>query len=159
MFSECYVNLIINNIGKSEVRIDILYKDRRDNKMDFLSRLYECTMCGMVLTCTEDAEKDITCPVCGLTPCIPITDIREELKFKAKPHGKTGRPELEITIKDELHKDTNELRQIKMIVDRGHNDWEKTVIDTVSGDERYHKKEPLSDHINRGSAKKLIGEL
>jgi DNA-directed RNA polymerase subunit RPC12/RpoP len=126
--------------------------------MAFLSRLYECTMCGAVRTWTGDTEEDITCPECGSKYFNAINDIKEELKFKAKPHGKTGRPELEITIKDELYKDTNELRQIKMIVDRGHNDWEKTVIDKNSGKERYHKKEPLFSHINRGSTKKFIKE-
>ena len=122
--------------------------------MKFLSHLYECTLCGIVFTWTGETGENITCSECGSKSCIPMTDIREGLKFKAKPHGKAGRPELEITIKDEFHKDTNELRQIKMIVDRGHNNWEKTVITADSGEERYYKKEPLSDHVNRGSSKK-----
>ena len=85
--------------------------------MQFLNRLYESPRCQAAICGTGAAGEHIACPEGGSAPCIAISDIKENLKSKGRPYGATGKGELEITIKDELLRDTREQRQVKMIVD------------------------------------------
>ena len=41
-----------------------------------------------------------------------------------------------------------------MVVDRDRDRYKKVVTDPVTGEELYRKEEPLSEHSDRGSAKK-----
>jgi len=73
--------------------------------------------------------------------------------LKVKQVGKTGDPCLKIKIADELFNKTKEWRQIKMVIDKVNNRYEKTVIDPKTDKILYHCNEALTEHTGRGSAK------
>ena len=121
--------------------------------MPFLQKMFECSECGAILDTSENSGLLLPCGECGSTSSKPITDIKEQLVFKAKATGASGKPDLEVKIADDLYKETNEWRQLKMTIDRINDSYEKTVINPETDEELYHKKEPLSHHQGRGSAK------
>lgn len=121
--------------------------------MPFLSKLFECSRCGAVLDTDEESGSLLPCTECGATLPKPITDIKETLILKIKQSGTTGDPALKIKIADELYKGNMEWRQLKMSTDKTNDNYEKTVINPETDEVLYHKKEALSSHIGRGSAK------
>lgn len=121
--------------------------------MPFLTVLFECLECGTVLDRDKGTGSLSPCSECGALSSKPITDIKETLILKIRQTGATGDPELKIKIADELYKESNEWRQLKMTIDKTSDSYEKTVIDPKTDEVLYHKKEPLSCHNGRGSAK------
>ena len=122
--------------------------------MPFFTKLFECAKCGTLLEVDNDSRLLQACNECGSTTSKPINDIQETMSIKIKPVGKSGDPVLKIKISDELHKETMEWRQIKMVIDKTNDSYEKTVIDPATDQVLYHNREPLSEHIGRGSAKR-----
>jgi predicted nucleic acid-binding Zn-ribbon protein len=120
--------------------------------MPFLQQMFECAECGAILGTNENNELSI-CKECGSASFQPITGIKEQLKFIAKKTGASGKPDFEVKIADDLHKKTNEWRQLKMTIDRINDLYEKRVINPETDEELYYNKEPLSCHQGRGSAK------
>lgn len=121
--------------------------------MPFLQKMFECSVCGTILNIDENSGSWLPCSKCRSTSLKPITDIKEQLLFRAKATGTPGKPDLEIKIADDLHKDTSEWRQLKMTIDRISDSYEKKVINPETDEELYSNKEPLSHHQGRGSAK------
>lgn len=121
--------------------------------MPFLTQLFECSECGAVLERDEDSDSLLACSKCGATSSKPIRDIKEKVIIKFKQAGATGDPDLRIKIADEFYKEEREWRQIQMSIDRNNDSYEKTVINPETDEVLYHKREPLSRHIGRGSAK------
>ena len=122
--------------------------------MPFLTRLFECSECGAVLDTDEDSGLLLPCNECGATSYKPITDIKETLILKVKPVGASGDPDLKIKIADDLYKKDMKWRQFRMSIDRKTDSYEKTVINPETDEVLYRKKEALSSHTGRGSAKK-----
>ncbi len=73
--------------------------------------------------------------------------------FKAKPHGKPGKHELEIKIGDDYFRKENKWMKIKRVIDRGHDHYEEQIVEPKSGKTIHHCQEPLSSHTGHGSAK------
>lgn len=121
--------------------------------MPFFTKLFECAECGTLLDTDKDNQLIQVCNECGSTISNPIDNIQETLSIKFKQVGKSGDPYLKIKISDELYKKTMEWRQIKMVIDKSNDSYEKTVIDPISGQVVFHNKESLSEHTGRGSAK------
>ncbi|MEK9133364.1 MAG: hypothetical protein AAB333_00745 [Pseudomonadota bacterium] len=82
-----------------------------------------------------------------------MTDLKETLVLKVKAKGASGDPDLRVKIADDLHRETNEWRQLKMVIDKKSDTYEKTVINPETDEVLYYQKEPLSRHTGRGSAK------
>lgn len=125
----------------------------RSNQMAFLTPLYECSECGQLLETDDDSGSLLPCSRCGARSPKPITDMKEKTTIKFKQVGATGDPDLKMKIADEFYRETGEWRQIKMSIDRTNDYYEKTVINPETDEVLYYKKEPLSRHTNRGSAK------
>jgi len=120
--------------------------------MPFLQQLFECSVCGAVLD-TDEENGLLPCGECSSTSSKPITDLKETLVLKVKAKGASGDPDLRVKIADDLHKETNEWRQLKMVIDKKSNTYEKTVINPETDEVLYYQKELLSRHTGRGSAK------
>jgi hypothetical protein len=73
--------------------------------------------------------------------------------LKIKREGTSGNPDLRVKICDDLFKKQMEWRKVKMSIDKQNNVYEKTVINPETDEVRYHKKEALTSHTGRGSAK------
>lgn len=121
--------------------------------MPFLAKLFECSKCGAVIDRDEENDSLLPCGECGGTSFMPITDIKEALTLKVKQTGTTGDPDLTIKIADDLYRKDMEWRQLKMSIDKTNDSYEKTVINPETDEVLYYKKEPLSSHTGRGSAK------
>jgi hypothetical protein len=121
--------------------------------MPFLNKLFRCSQCGAVLDTDEESGTLLPCGECGATSSKPITDIKETLILKIKQLGATGDPDLRIKIADDLYKEDKEWRQLKMSIDKINDSYEKTVINPETEEVLYHKKEALSSHKGRGSAR------
>ena len=96
--------------------------------MPFLNKLYECSQCGTLLGTDEEGGSLLACPKCGAISSQPITDIKETVILKIKQRGATGDPDLKIKIADDFYKEDMRWRQLKMIIDKTKDSYEKTVI-------------------------------
>jgi len=112
-----------------------------------------CGACGEMLPFRMDDTEIMPCPACGST-CRTEDGIKEKIVFKAKPHGATGKPELEITLGDDFHREEKKWKKIKRVIDRGHDQYEERVVDPKSGVTVHHCEEPLTSHAPHGSAKR-----
>ena len=121
----------------------------------------ECGECHRVLkeSPSAKAEERRPCPGCGsLTRHIYVNIkdtlvVSDDLAIKAKRVGQR-KPFLEQKIGSDLHHATGTRRHRVMVVDRDRDRYKKVVTDPVTGEELYRKEEPLSEHRDRGSAKK-----
>ena len=120
----------------------------------------ECGECHRVLEESPSAKTDERrpCPGCGsLARHIQVNIestvvVRDDLAVKAKRGP--GKPFLEQKIGSDFHRATGTWRHRVMVVDRDRDHYKKVVTDPVTGEELYRKEEPLSEHTDRGSAKK-----
>ncbi len=114
----------------------------------------KCARCGEILPFQMGNEENVTCQSCGATDFIVVDDIKEKMVFKAKPHGKTGKHELEITMCDDFFRKENTWTKLKRVIDRGHDHYEEQIVDPKSKKTIRFCKEPLSSHIGHGSDNK-----
>jgi predicted nucleic acid-binding Zn-ribbon protein len=112
--------------------------------MPFLTKLFECSQCGTVLD--EESGSLLPCSECGATSYRPITDLKEKVILQIDRN-------LRIKICDELYKKDMQWRQINYSIDKTNDSYEKTVINPETDEVLYHKREALSSHAGRGSAK------
>ena len=112
----------------------------------------KCAECGEMLPFRMDDEEIMPCPVCGSTRRIE-DDIKEKMTFRAKPHGATGRQELEITLGDDFHRKERKWKKIKRVIDRGNDHYEERVVDPKTGETVHSCQEPLSVHTGHGCDK------
>lgn len=78
------------------------------------------------------------------------------LGFKAKTQGK-GKPYLEGRTGDDLHHKTGKWMLLERVTDRAKNWYKELIIHSETGKVVRHCEEPLTDHRDRGSAKKKPG--
>jgi len=75
------------------------------------------------------------------------------LGFKAKKQG-VGKPYLEGRTGDNLHHKTGKWMLLERVIDRAKNWYKELISDPETGKVVRHCEEPLSDHRDRGSARK-----
>ncbi|HZA84551.1 MAG TPA: hypothetical protein VFC13_24255 [Actinomycetes bacterium] len=105
----------------------------------------------------EDREP---CPACGSTArtfAVTFTDKAEahdSLATKAR-HGDVGeaKPHREAFTGFDYHRDTKEWRQVSRVVDREGDRYTERIVD-AAGNVVRDVDEPLSDHRDRGAAKR-----
>ncbi len=102
-----------------------------------------------------DDTEIMPCPSCGSTGRIE-DDIREKVTIKFKPHGTTGKKELEITLGDDLYRKGKKWNKKKRVIDRGHDQYEERVVDPKTGEIVHGCQEPLSSHTGHGCDKKIM---
>lgn len=116
----------------------------------------KCTECGEMLN-----TRDVVCPSCGSdekTTCLNGSDglnvgIRTQSRLKAKKKG-VKRPVKESIHGDEKYNLTGEWVDKTRIIDRENDQYIEIVKDKKTNEIIHECIEPLSDHINHGSAKK-----
>jgi hypothetical protein len=112
-----------------------------------------CGACGEMLPFRMDDTEIIPCPKCGST-CRTEDGIKERIVLKAKPHGATGKPELEITLGDDFHRKEKKWKKLKRVIDRGHDQYEERVVDPTTSETTHECREPLIAHTGHGCDKK-----
>jgi hypothetical protein len=124
-----------------------------------------CSGCGASVPEPAGIEDREPCPTCGSlarTVNVSLTDtlqVRERLNLKAR-HGDVGevKPYREQTSGDELHRDSGEWRRVSRVVDREHNRYTERIVD-AAGNVVRDVDEPLSEHRDRGAAKRRRGKV
>lgn len=121
----------------------------------------ECKECGFQFQ-RNTSEKNNTCPQCGSNKimfklCLIETETEHELiKLKTKddrfPSKKKMRKER--TIGESQRKTDGKWMDLERFIDKDNDKYKKTIVDPETNKVVYHCEEPLSEHINRGSAKK-----
>ena len=115
----------------------------------------KCAECGEMLPFRMDDGEIMPCPACS-SACRIEDDIKEKITFRAKPHGTTGKQELEITLGDDFHRKEKKWNKIKRVIDRGHDHYEERVVDPKTGETVHSCQEPLSVHTGHGSDKRRM---
>jgi hypothetical protein len=80
-------------------------------------------------------------------------EFHASLGYKAKSQGK-GKPYLEGRTGDDLHRKTGKWMLLERVIDRARNWYKELITDSETGKVVHHCEEPLTDHRDRGSAKK-----
>lgn len=117
----------------------------------------KCAKCGEMFPFRMDDAEIVPCAKCGSTVGIE-DDRKEKIIFKARPHGATGRQELEITLGDDFHRKEKKWKRIKRVIDRGHDYYEERVVDPKTGETVHNNQESLSSHTGHGCAKNRTGD-
>ena len=124
------------------------------------NRTVQCSGCGTPLQEPTRIEDREPCPTCGSlarTVNASFTDTvqaRERLNLKAR-HGDVGevKPYREQINGDELHRDSGEWHRVSRVVDREDDRYTERITDEAGNVVR-EVDEPLSDHRDRGAAKR-----
>lgn len=126
--------------------------------MDIIVR---CGECNTLLE--EDISKTerISCPKCGSFARHVETYDSEEVKLSVREQTNTKlkipgsrRPIKEVTSGDEYQRSKGKWAKLDRIIDRENDKYHEKVVDPETGEVYHECNEPLSEHINHGSAKK-----
>jgi predicted RNA-binding Zn-ribbon protein involved in translation (DUF1610 family) len=121
----------------------------------------QCGSCGAPIAESPNTKLNerAPCSNCGSTIRrfnLSITDtltLREGFGFKAKRQGR-GKPYIEGKSGDDLHRKTGKWMHLVRVIDRARNWYTERIIDPETGTVIRNCEEPLTDHRERGSAKK-----
>jgi hypothetical protein len=83
--------------------------------------------------------------------------IREKIGMKQKRPGHK-KPIYESVSGDDLHRVSGKWNKLTREIDREKNHYREVIVNPETGETLRHCDEPLTDHINRGSAKPKPGE-
>ena len=103
-------------------------------------------------------EREL-CPKCGSTSLDFNVNVSSKVKlrsmigFKFRVQG-AKKPSTEFKEGSELHRDTGKWRKLRREINRDKNRYYEEIIDEEAGATIRLVDEPLTDHKNRGSAKK-----
>ena len=130
--------------------------------MTIILNTVKCGRCSEELTETTNltTENRNPCPKCGYlsraysATIQEISTLRDKYGMKAKRGGK-GKPFIETVTGDDLHRKTGKWNHIERIVDRENNLYSETITDPDTGAIIHQCQEPLSEHKNHGSVKKI----
>lgn len=124
-----------------------------------------CGDCGKELA--EDPHAPVEtrkpCADCGSTSrhfqkSLSVTGTaRTKLSMKAR-HATGGRPFLEQTVGDELHRKSGKWMKLERLIDRARNWYREVVTDPETGQTMHECQEPLSEHRGHGAAKRHKGQ-
>ncbi len=116
--------------------------------------LVTCAKCGTVI---DPAGQPSSCPECGsgdrligATDAL-VAELKEKAKSDKKRRGKKKAYE-EVTIGDDLHRDSGQWNRIEQVIDRDNDRYRKRITDAEGTILRDDDK-PLSLHRGHGSAK------
>lgn len=119
-----------------------------------------CNKCGVVLNEASDIQPETRtpCPSCGSTTRRFKVCITEGMEISTKVGMKVKRaedkkPSVEQISGSELNRSTRKIVDKTRIIDRENDLYQETVKDPKTGEIIHHCKEPLSKHVNHGSAK------
>src|SRR5450759_2043363 len=101
----------------------------------------------------------LPCPACGSMTRIHNVEIQETITFRTKlglKHKRPGfkKPIYEEVGGDDLHRKTGLWSRLLRIIDRQNNRYKEEITNAETGEVLRSVDEPLSDHRDRGSAKK-----
>jgi hypothetical protein len=121
----------------------------------------KCGKCGQELSepTIVSLENRVPCPYCGSLSRAYFASVhetmtaREKIGMKGKRGGK-GKPFIETTSGDDLHKTTGKWNRLERVIDRENNLYSEKIIDPETGRIIHQCEEPLSEHKGHGSAKK-----
>ena len=133
----------------------------RDDQPATSEPVVTCKTCGAELDESASAPVDERkpCPECGsLERHVAITlegkvSVSSSLGLKAKTGGR-GKPFMELKQGDSFSTSRGKFMRLLQIVDRRNNRYRKLVIDPETGEKLRDVDEPLSEHIERGSARR-----
>lgn len=120
-------------------------------------RAVMCGDCGAAV----DEAKAGACS-CGSTSRIyDVTltesiDLYDGLRAKAR-HGGTGKPYLEVKVREEVFRKKGSRVLRSMRIDRDNDRYSEVVTDQQSGATVHRCEEPLRAHIGHGAVKKKTG--
>jgi hypothetical protein len=102
-----------------------------------------CPRCGSVLETEQlfDFEAD-------LETAFPMT---MTVRNAAGPSRKVP---TEVVIKNEMHRDSGRWQQVHRTFDRYNDRYKERITDHATGGVVVDNEEPLSEHVNRGSARR-----
>ena len=83
--------------------------------------------------------------------------IREKIGMKQKRPGHK-KPIYESVSGDDLHRASGQWNKLTREIDRENNRYREVIVNPEASKTLRHCDEPLTDHINRGSAKPKPGE-
>lgn len=117
-----------------------------------------CNECGHEFA---DLEVDSPCPACGCQVRrvdIAVHDtvslaLKELVRLKAREVGKKD-PVRELVAGDELSWKTGKWMEKQRVIDRRANRYTEKVVDSETGEIVHECNEPLSEHRDRGSARR-----
>ena len=122
-----------------------------------------CSSCKTLINEPPNISVDERkqCPNCGSLVRIFNADIEEKLTIREKiglKHKRPGhkKPIYESVSGDDLHRATGNWNKLTREIDRENNLYKELIINPDSGDVIRNCQEPLSEHVNRGSAKSKI---
>lgn len=103
-----------------------------------------------------------SCSSCGSTARNFDTHIHESITAREKIGMKQRRlghkkPIFESVSGDDLHRASGQWNKLTREIDRENNRYKEIIVNPESGKTIRHCDEPLTDHINRGSAKPILG--
>ncbi len=124
------------------------------------SIIVTCEKCGTHLDEDQSApiESRKPCPKCGSLDRhvnIQVHDtitLREKIRMKGR--GEAGKPFIEQTHGDDLHRKSGKWMKLSRIIDRAKDWYHELVIDAETGVTVHECQEPLSQHRGHGSAKR-----
>lgn len=125
------------------------------------NRIVKCGGCYTSLEDDIDKEVRMPCPKCGsLTRHVEITvndegTGHEKIKLVQKRLG-FKRPIKETISGDEYQISKKKWALLKRVFDRKNDKYHEKVVDPETGEVYHECNEPLSEHINHGTAKKKV---
>jgi hypothetical protein len=121
-----------------------------------------CGCCGEVLdeSCTLSLVNRAPCPMCGSLSRkydVQVTAtvvVRSKLGLKQKRPG-VKKPIYEQVSGDDLHRKTGLWSRLLRVIDRLGNRYREEIFNSDTGEILRSVDEPLTEHRDRGSAKRL----
>ncbi len=120
-----------------------------------------CGNCGKELA--EDPHAPVEtrkpCPDCGSMSRLlgkslsGTVTARSKMSMRAR-HATGGRPFLEQTVGDDLHRKSGKWMKLQRLIDRARNWYREVVTDPETGQTIHECQEPLSEHRGHGAAKR-----
>jgi len=105
-------------------------------------------------------EQRPPCPACGSTTRNFTVEVHEQVTVREKlglKHKRPGfkKPIYEEVSGDDLHRKTGLWSKLLRIIDRHNNRYKEEIVNSETGEVLRSVDHPLTDHIGRGSAKKV----
>lgn len=124
----------------------------------------ECANCGAEIDIVGDTlDRRVPCDICGSNKRVhnlSIVDtlfVRDGLEVKAKRPSEK-KPYVEDKAMPSYSRRLDKHVHHERLIDRDNDVYRETVTDYESGEVIHHCEEPLSQHINHGSAKSKNGK-
>lgn len=120
-----------------------------------------CAQCETPLefSASQTLETRSPCPNCGSTrrrfeeTIQEAVKVQDKLKFRHRSPGGNGF-KVEHTEGDDLHRKTGRWSKLKRIIDRPNDAYEELIVDAETGEVVRDCKQPLSQHVGRGTPSK-----